>query len=79
MANKTNMSASSLQEWKYAAEQSGFSLDTIEGSAVKLTKTLGNYASGSKTTIEAFKQLGVSATDSTGKLRTTNDVPESSR
>lgn len=68
------MSSKSLQEWKYAAEQSGFSLDTIEGSAKKLTKTMGSYADGNKSTIAAFKELGVSAEDSHGKLKTTNDV-----
>jgi phage-related protein len=74
ISQRTNISSKSLQEFKYIAEQSGFGLETIEGSAKKLTKTMGNYAEGNKSVVDAFKELGVSATDSHGKLRTTNDV-----
>lgn len=74
MSQRTNLSAKTLQEYKYAAEQSGFSLDTIESSAKKLTVTMGNYAKGNKTTISAFKELGLSAEGAKGKLKTTDEM-----
>lgn len=74
VAQRTGLSAKTLQEFKHAAEMSGTSMEVVEKSAVKLTSTMGKYATGNKETVEAFKQLGVSATDSKGKLKSTDEV-----
>ncbi|GLC32923.1 phage tail tape measure protein [Clostridium omnivorum] len=74
ISQRTNLSAKTLQEFKYAAEMSGFSLDTIEGSAKKLTATLGKVKDGNKDTTVLFKQLGVSVVDANGKLKSTDEV-----
>lgn len=74
VAQRTNLSAKTLQEFKHAAEMSGFSMDNIEGAAKKLTVTMGNYASGNKETINAFKQLGLSAEGTNGKLKSTDEM-----
>jgi len=74
VAQRTNLSAKTLQEFKHAAEMSGFSMDTIAGSAVKLTATMGKYAEGNKGTIADFEQLGLSAMGANGKLKSTDEM-----
>lgn len=74
VAQRTNLSAKTLQEFKYAAEESGFSLDTIEGAAKKLTMTMGKYADGNKATVSAFEELGISAVGTNGKLKSTDEL-----
>lgn len=74
VAQRTNLSAKTLQEFKHAAEMSGFSMDTIASSAVKLTATMGKYAEGNKGTIADFEQLGLSAIGANGKLKSTDEM-----
>ena len=74
VAQRTNLSNKTLQEFKHAAEMSGFSMDTIEGSAKKLTKTMGAYKDGNKATVDAFKELGLSAVGTNGKLKSTDEM-----
>lgn len=74
VAQRTNLSAKTLQEFKHAAEMSGFSMETIEGAAKKLTKTMGAYKDGNKATVEAFKELGLSAVGANGKLKSTDEL-----
>lgn len=74
IAQRTNLSAKTLQEFKYAAEMSGFGIDTLEGSVKKLTMTLGNAGDGNKAAEEAFKALGVSITGANGGLKSTDEI-----
>ena len=74
VAQRTNMSAKTLQEFKYAAEESGFSLDTIEGAAKKLTVTMGKAGAGNKEMVANFNELGLSAEGANGKLKSTDEM-----
>lgn len=74
VAQRTNLSAKTVQEFKFAAEQSGIGMETIEGSAKKLTVAMGKVAEGNKEAIENFKQLGVAVKDSNGNLLSTDQV-----
>lgn len=74
IAQRTNLSAKTLQEFKHAAEMSGIGIETIEGSAKKLTITMGKYADGNKGTVSAFKELGLSAEGTNGKLKSTDEM-----
>jgi hypothetical protein len=60
MSQKTHLSTESLQSLKFAAGQTGTSLDSVAGGAGKLMKNLGE---GSASTSSAVKSLGLSMTD----------------
>ena len=71
MSETTGIAAEDLMKWEYASNFIDTSVDTITGSMKKLTT---NMASESAATSEAFAQLGVSVTDSTGQMRDNEDV-----
>lgn len=71
LATKTGISTEKLQEYGYAARFVDTEVSTITGSMVKLTR---NMASTSETTQDAFKKLGVSVTDSKGRMKETEAV-----
>jgi len=70
----SGISTDTFQELKYAAELVDTSVETIQGSLVKVTKSMASAKGGSKGMIENFKKLGVSVTDSAGNLRDSEDV-----
>lgn len=74
MSEKTGMTAEQLQEYQYSADKLGISLDTITGVQSKLVKNMASAQSGTKAQSTAFKELGVSVTDSNGNLRDQNEV-----
>lgn len=74
LSTTTNLSTDTLQEFQYMSELVDVSLDTVTGSLTKLTKNMPSAASGTGAVAEAFQTLGVSATDSTGELRSSEDV-----
>lgn len=65
-AAKVGVTVEALQEMRYVAEQNGVSIETMDKSLNKLTRNLGELQLGNKTTIETFKQLGLSAQDFAG-------------
>lgn len=71
LSTKTGISTEKLQEYGYAARFVDTEVSTITGSMQKLTK---NMASTSETTQDAFKKLGVSVTDSKGRMKETETV-----
>lgn len=73
-ARAVGVTVGELQELNFAAQLSG-------GSANDVTKILGQLAKagreaskGTKTFVEAFGDLGVTATDAQGNLKTTNEL-----
>ena len=73
-ASVTGMSTENLQAYKYAAELVDVSLDTLTGSMSKQIKSMSSAKDGSKSFVDAYKQLGVSVTDSNGNLRDSDTV-----
>jgi len=73
MAIRTGFSRESLQELKFAADQTGVSMESIEGSTRKLTKAMGEAAIGGKAA-ETFKKLGIEVKNADGSLRPANKV-----
>lgn len=71
MAKQSGFSTEEIQKWQYASDRIDVSVDTIVAAGAKLTR---NMASTSSSVTEAFEQLGVSVTDSTGKIRPTQEV-----
>ena len=74
LSTTTNLSTDTLQEFQYMSQLIDVDLNTVTGSLTKLTKNMTSAASGSGATAEAFAKLGVSATDSNGELRSSEDV-----
>lgn len=71
---RSGIGAENLQRFKYAAEQSGASLDDIEKSAKKVNERLAEVSEGNKKSAEMFEKLGVSVYDAEGKMRNSDDI-----
>jgi len=67
MSQRTGLSAESLTELKFAAEQSGSSLEGMEVGLRKLGIALTNAADGSQEAIDKFTNIGLAVTDFAGK------------
>ena len=67
LSNQTNVSTDTLQKWDYAARFIDTDVSTMTGAMSKMTKSLD-------TNKDAYKSLGVSLTDTSGKLRSQEDI-----
>lgn len=63
-----------LQLYRFMATQVGVSQDEMDGGLQKLTKSLGEAATGNKTALAAFDKLGVSIKDSNGQIRSAGEI-----
>lgn len=70
----TNLSTDILQEFQYASAFIDVDLETMTGSLTKLTKQMYSASTGSKTSAEAFKTLGINIRSADGSLRPRYDV-----
>ena len=71
----TGISTKTLQELEYASQFIDVSVDTITGSMTKLTSAMAKANDGNEATAQAFRDLGVSITDSvTGELLSAEEV-----
>ncbi len=73
-AAKTHLTTDAIQELQYASKITGVEFDTISGSLVKLTRSLGLAQSGTGAQAEAFAALGVATTNADGSLRDSTAV-----
>lgn len=71
---RTGIQVEELQRLKYAADQSGVSLESIEKSAKKLNDRLGEVSEGNQNTADMFKKLDVNVKDSNGNLRDSTSI-----
>lgn len=74
ISDKMGVTTSFLQEFRYAATQAGASTEEADAGLTKLNLTLGKAQSGNKAAVEAFKGIGVSIYDATGKARSADQV-----
>lgn len=70
----TGMSVESLQAYSYAADLVDVSLETMTGSMAKNIKSMSNASQGSAKFADAYKELGVSVTNTDGTLRDSETV-----
>ena len=70
----TGLSTDTLQEYAYAAELIDTDLADVEKALGKNTKSMASAQAGSKAYAEAYQKLGVSVTDASGELRSSEDV-----
>lgn len=66
-AEQTGLSTDALQEYKFAAEQTGGSLASITNSVKIMTRGLDTYAA-------TYASLGVAVKDANGQFRSANDI-----
>lgn len=74
MSQKLGISRKSFQELDYVLSQSGASIDSFGAGSKTLLANMDKVASGSDETRKKFEALGVSVTDSSGKMRNQEDV-----
>lgn len=74
MSDVTGLSITKLQELKYIGDQVGVSTETMQSSFARLTKSMGAAKEGSGDQFDAFKALGIQIKDSSGHLRSSQDV-----
>lgn len=74
LSKQTGLTTDELQKLQYAADFIDVDVQTMSGSMEKLIRTMDNARDGSKNAQQAFKDLGIRVTDSTGHLRDSNEV-----
>lgn len=63
LSDRTGASTKLIQEFRFAAQMSGSSVETADEALGKFTKTLGLAQSGSDAQVKLFRDLGVTSTD----------------
>lgn len=66
-SEKTGLSTDALQEWKFIAEQTGTTLESITGAVGMMTR-------GLETNKETFANLGIQLKNTDGSFRSTTDI-----
>jgi len=74
LSTRSGVARDTIAGLKLAAEGSGLAFSDVEGILGKLPKTLYDVARGSKDQADAFKALGVEATNADGSIRNSDDV-----
>ena len=72
MSQKVGVSVETLSTLKYAADQSGVSVETLQSSLVRLTKNASDAAKGTGEAIQGFDALGISVATADGKLKSSD-------
>jgi phage-related minor tail protein len=71
LSQKTGVSVESLSKFQQAANASGTSIEGVGAAMIKLNR---NLATGNAGAAEALTSLGISATDASGKLKSTDEI-----
>ncbi len=74
LSEKTGVSVKSLAGLQYAAKMGGASSESLTVGLRTLSKSLSEVGQGNKDLTRLFDQLGVKATDASGKLRKADEV-----
>ena len=74
VAQKLGISASALQEFQFAAGQSGVTTEQLNMGLQRFGRRAAEAASGTGAARDAVKQLGLQLRDSNGNLRQTEDL-----
>lgn len=73
-SSKLGVSTDALQEWRFAADQSGVEMRTLEMAAQRFTRRAAEAAMGTGEARDAIAELGISLKDSNGQIRSTEDL-----
>lgn len=76
-SQRVGVAVESLSALKYAGEMSGVQFDALSGGLKKLTVNMNEFAvSGNGEAADALRELGISVTDASGALRSSDAVFE---
>lgn len=73
-ADKLGLATTTLQEYRFAAEQTGLTTQQLDVGIQRFTRRLGEAADGAGVLAPVMKELNIELKDSQGNLRTTEDV-----
>jgi lambda family phage tail tape measure protein len=73
-SRRIGMSVENLSALKFQADFAGVSMQQLETSVVRLSRTMSQAAQGNKESADIFKRLGVNVLTTNGELRDTHDV-----
>lgn len=59
MAKNTNVGTTALQEFRFAAKQSGGDVEALDAGLLKFNQVIGEAAQGSKAAVEALARVGI--------------------
>ena len=76
MAEKTGQTTEEISKLAYASALTGGNLDDLGGVLTKFNRAAAESAQGNKKTEAAFKDLGVSVTDSSGRFKPAGQLLE---
>lgn len=74
LSAKTGLSKQAFQEWDYVLAQNGMSIETLQVGNKTLLSYMEKVTEGNADAVNSFKKLDVAVTDSSGKMRATEDV-----
>lgn len=74
LSSATNLSIESAQEWDYVLRTVGSSLEEAQGDISALQEKMMDAAAGTGEGAELFGKLGISVTDTSGKLKDTDTI-----
>lgn len=74
LSKTTGMTTDELQKLQYASAFVDVDLDTMTGAITRLERTMRQAKNGSSSAAEAFKELGVKITSSSGQLKDANEL-----
>jgi hypothetical protein len=74
LARQMGVSAETLQEWRYAAEQAGVPAEKLDTATAKLATRIAQARAGYGEAREALYALGIQLTDSEGRARGVGEV-----
>jgi len=74
VASQVGVTTDTLQAFDYAATQVGLSSEEMRASLTKLTRVIGDAATGNKAAIDTFNALGVGVLDLEGNVRPTEEI-----
>lgn len=73
LADRTGATTKTIQEFRYAAQLSGSSVESADAAVEKFAKNLGAAQNGNKAMAKSFADLGVTSSDTDTALRQTMD------
>lgn len=74
VSKQLGVTTKALQEFRYAATQTGVAEGEMDAALARLSRTIGDAASGSKEAAALFQRMGISIRDAQGNVRDTGDI-----
>ena len=74
LADSFGVAVETLQEYRFAANQTGIAQRTFDIALQRATRRIGEAAAGTGEALKTFQELGISLRDNAGNIRSTEDV-----